>query len=224
MFRFDSVIPMTPSDRQLRFLIKPAVFVAALLPVLWAVWQGMSGDLGANPIETITHRTGDWTLRFLLLTLTVTPLRRWTGWNWLQRLRRMLGLYAFFYAVLHLTTYLWLDKFFLWGEIAADILERPFITVGFASFLILVPLAATSTKGMMRRLSRRWGQLHRGVYAAVILGVLHFWWLVKADIREPAIYAGLTALLLGLRVWWAWARRRSARTRTSVTEPLSSRG
>lgn len=214
---------MTPSDKQLRFVIKPVVFTAALVPVAWMLWQGFAGGLGVNPIETITHRTGDWTLRFLLITLTVTPLRRLMGWTWLQRLRRMLGLFAFFYAALHLTTYLWLDKFFLWGEIADDILERPFITVGFAAFLILVPLAATSTKGMMRRLGRRWGQLHRGVYLAVILGVLHYWWLVKADIREPAIYALLTGLLLGIRVWW-WAAARRRSVRTASGDAVSSRG
>lgn len=214
---------MTPSDKQLRFVIKPVVFTAALVPVAWMLWQGFAGGLGVNPIETITHRTGDWTLRFLLITLTVTPLRRLTGWTWLQRLRRMLGLFAFFYAALHLTTYLWLDKFFLWGEIADDILERPFITVGFAAFLILVPLAATSTKGMMRRLGRRWGQLHRGVYLAVILGVLHYWWLVKADIREPAIYALLAGLLLGIRVWW-WAAARRRSVRAASGDAVSSRG
>lgn len=191
---------MTRARRLLHLALKPAVFLACLLPAGWMLWQGLHEGLGANPIEAVTHGTGDWSLRLLLLTLAVTPLRRLSGWSWPLRLRRMLGLYAFFYALAHLLTYLWLDQFFDWGAILRDIAKRPFITMGLAAFLILVPLAATSTRGMMRRLGRRWGRLHRGVYLAAALGVLHFWWLVKADIREPALYALLLALLLLARL------------------------
>jgi sulfoxide reductase heme-binding subunit YedZ len=187
--------------------VKPAVFTACLLPLAWALGEGITVGLGTNPIEEITHRSGDWTLRFLLITLCVSPLRWLTGWTALLRLRRMLGLFAFFYATLHLFTYLWLDQFFLWGEIAADIVKRPFITVGMAAFVILLALAATSTQGAVRRLGRRWVTLHRGVYIAAILGVVHFWWLVKFDVREPALYAVLlTVLLLGRVMRAGWRR------------------
>jgi sulfoxide reductase heme-binding subunit YedZ len=184
----------------MRWVLKPLVFVVCLLPLGIMVWQGLHDGLGANPIEELTHRTGDWTLRLLLITLAVTPLRQTLGWTQLMRLRRMLGLYAFFYATLHFTIYLWLDQFFDWGEIAADIVKRPYITVGFAAFVLLIPLAATSTQGMMRRLRRHWVRLHRAVYVIAILGVMHFWWLVKADVREPAVYAALLTLLLGYRL------------------------
>ena len=182
-------------------LFKPAVFVLCLVPLIVLVIEAFAGDLGANPIETITHATGEWTLRLLLVTLAVTPLRRLSGWAWPLRLRRMLGLFTFFYALLHLLTYVWFDKFFMWGEMAHDIAKRPFITVGMAAFVLLVPLAATSTNAMMRRLGRRWKTLHRAVYVIGILGVVHYLWLVKADIRQPLIYAGLLALLLGFRLW-----------------------
>jgi sulfoxide reductase heme-binding subunit YedZ len=165
---------------------------------LWAAW---ADTLGAEPIESITHRTGDWTLRLLLITLTVTPLRRFTGWGELVRLRRMLGLFAFFYAVLHLLTYLVLDQGLDLAFVAEDIVEHPYVLVGFSSFLLLVPLAATSTNSMMRRLGgRRWKQLHRLVYVAASGGVLHFLWLVKSDLREPLLYAALLCLLFGFRV------------------------
>lgn len=196
--------------------VKPAVFGLSLLPAAWLAFDAYAGRLGVNPIETVTHSTGDWTLRFILIALCVTPLRWLTGQAWIFRLRRMLGLFAFFYACLHLTTYLWLDQFFIWQDILADIVKRPFITVGFASFVILAALAATSTDGMLRRLGRRWKTLHRGVYLAAILGVVHFWWLVKADIREPALYAGLLAVLLGYRVVRALRQRRRQTNRAAV--------
>ncbi|MGD8497981.1 MAG: protein-methionine-sulfoxide reductase heme-binding subunit MsrQ [Chromatiales bacterium] len=196
--------------------VKPAVFGLSLLPAAWLAFDAYAGRLGVNPIETVTHSTGDWTLRFILIALCVTPLRWLTGQAWILRLRRMLGLFAFFYACLHLTTYLWLDQFFIWQDILADIVKRPFITVGFASFVILAALAATSTDGMLRRLGRRWKTLHRGVYLAAILGVVHFWWLVKADIREPALYAGLLAVLLGYRVVRALRQRRRQTNRAAV--------
>ena len=181
--------------------IKGVVFVAALIPLARLGWLASRGGLGANPIEYITHSTGWWTLSFLTITLCVTPLRRWTGWNWLIKLRRTLGLYAFFYASLHLTTYLWLDQFFDWMEIAKDVVKRPFITVGFSAFVLLLPLAITSTNAMVRRLGgRRWQMLHRLVYIIATLGVTHFWWLVKKDIREPLVFAAILATLALARV------------------------
>lgn len=166
--------------------------------------------LGANPIEFITRSTGTWTLVFLLITLSVTPLRRLTGRNELIRFRRMLGLFAFFYACLHFTTYIWLDQFFDLQAIVKDVFKRPFITLGFASFLLLIPLALTSTHAMQRRLKRRWQQLHRLVYLIAIGGVVHYWWLVKKDITQPLIYALLLAVLLGFRVIYVWRSHRLA--------------
>lgn len=184
-------------------LLKALVFAAGLGPLAYYGWGAWQDALGANPIEAVTRGFGTWTLNFLLITLAVTPLRRLSGWNWLIRLRRMLGLFAFFYASLHLTTYLWLDQFFDWAAIGKDILKRPFITAGMAAFLLLVPLAATSNQAMIRRLGgRRWQSLHRTVYAIAIIAVLHYWWLVKADTSQPALYAVILALLLGLRAWW----------------------
>jgi sulfoxide reductase heme-binding subunit YedZ len=201
--------------------IKAAVFVLCLVPLALLVWRGFNHRLGANPIEYITHSTGWWILAFLLITLTVTPLRRLSGWSWLLRLRRMLGLYAFFYACLHFTTYIWLDQFFDLASIAKDIVKRPFITVGFTAFVLLIPLAATSTNAMVKRLgARRWQLLHRLVYAIGICGVVHFWWLVKKDIREPLIFAALLAALLGARLVWR-ARRPEPRRPAGVgSQPI----
>lgn len=181
---------------------KPLVFCVSLLPLVWLCWLAWQDRLGANPVETLSHRTGDWSLRFLLLTLAVTPLRRLSGWNWLLRFRRMLGLFAFFYVCLHLGVYLIFDQFFDPSAILEDIAKRPYITVGFAGFLLLIPLAATSTNGMIKRLGRNWQRLHRLVYLIAVLGVVHYWWLVKADISEPLLYAGLLTMLLGYRAWW----------------------
>ncbi len=181
---------------------KPLVFCVSLLPLIWLCWLAWQDRLGANPVETLSHRTGDWSLRFLLLTLAVTPLRRLSGWNWLLRFRRMLGLFAFFYVCLHLGVYLIFDQFFDPSAILEDIAKRPYITVGFAGFLLLIPLAATSTNGMIKRLGRNWQRLHRLVYLIGMLGVVHYWWLVKADISEPLLYAGLLTMLLGYRAWW----------------------
>lgn len=194
---------------------KPLVFLLCLVPFGILIARGSSGALGPNPVEAITHFTGDWTLRILLLTLAVTPLRRLTGQAWIVRYRRMLGLFTFFYAALHVATYLWLDRYFDLGSIAEDVLKRPYITVGFAAFVLMVPLAITSTQGWIRRLGRRWKTLHRAVYALGVLGVLHFLWLVKADLLEPAIYGVILAVLLGLRLTWIdiFARVRSARRR-----------
>ncbi len=190
-------------------LLKTAVFLACLLPLLRLVWLGFAGGLGANPIEFVTHSTGTWTLACLLVTLSVTPLRRLSGWHWLVRLRRMLGLYAFFYACLHFVTYIWLDQFFDLHAIAKDVAKRPFITVGFAAFLLLIPLAVTSSNAATRRLgARRWQRLHRLVYLIATAGVVHYWWLVKKDITQPALYGAALAVLLGYRVVAALGKRR----------------
>jgi methionine sulfoxide reductase heme-binding subunit len=213
---------MVPAHR-IRFVAKPVVFAASLVPFGWLVLAAFTGRLGPNPIEAVTHRTGDWTLRFLLLTLAITPLRALTGWNPIVRFRRMLGLFAFFYGCLHLTTYVWLDKFFDWSVIARDIPRRPFITVGFLAFVVLVPLAATSTAGMIRRLGgRTWQRLHRLIYVAAVAGVVHFWWLVKADITRPRRYAFVVGALLAARL--AIAVRRSRRKNPSGGISLSAHG
>lgn len=189
--------------------IKLLVFLLCLLPLTclgWGIWQD---SVGPNPIEVLTRGTGDWTLRLLLVTLAVTPLRKWSGWHWLIRLRRMLGLFAFFYASLHLLTYVWLDQFFDWWGIVLDVAKRPFVTAGMAAFVLMLPLALTSPQLVMRRLGgRRWQQLHRSVYAVAIVGVLHYGWLVKRDITEPAIYALILAMLLGVRMKWREDERR----------------
>jgi sulfoxide reductase heme-binding subunit YedZ len=170
------------------------------------------GGLGANPIEEIQHRTGDWTLNFLVLTLAITPLRRLLGWGWLVPYRRTLGLVAFFYATVHLLNYMVLDLFFDWGEIAEDILERPYITIGMAAFLTLIPLAVTSTKGWIRRLGgRRWNRLHMLIYPVVIAGTIHYWLSVKKDISKPLTYALLFSVLLTIRIAFAAADRRRRR-------------
>lgn len=190
---------MQPNPQQLSAL-KAALFALCLVPLAQLGWLGWSDALGANPIELITRHLGKWTLNFLLITLAVTPLRHLTGWHWLIRLRRMLGLYAFFYALLHFLTYLWLDQFFDWASIVRDIAKRPFITTGFTAFLLLIPLAATSNAAMVKRLGgRRWTQLHRSVYAIAIVGIIHYWWLVKKDVTLPLLYAVLLGALLGFR-------------------------
>ena len=180
--------------------LKPVVFFLCLCPLLALLWRAWHDLLGANPIEEIIATSGAWTLRFLLLTLLLTPLKRKFGWHWPIRVRRMLGLYAFFYACLHLFAYLWLDQFFAWRDIWLDIIDRPFITVGLLAFILLLPLAATSNLSMTRRLGRNWKRLHRLAYVIPVLGILHFWWLVKADIREPLLYTVLLTVLLLFRV------------------------
>jgi sulfoxide reductase heme-binding subunit YedZ len=191
--------------------IKAVVFVVCLIPIGLLVYRGFTGALTANPIEFITHTTGWWTLAFLMITLSVTPLRRVLGMPWLLRLRRMLGLYAFFYASLHFVTWLVVDQFFDWGAILKDIAKRPYITVGFAAFVLLIPLAGTSTNAMVRRLgAARWQWLHRLVYLIAALGVLHFWWLVKKDIREPALFGSILLVLLGVRLAYFVRERRSS--------------
>lgn len=182
-----------------------ALFVLCLLPLAY-YGQGLWQDaLGANPIEAVTRGLGDWALKLLLMTLAVTPLRRLTGWVWLLKLRRTLGLFVFFYACLHLTTYLWLDQFFDWPAVGKDIVKRPFIAAGMIAFALLVPLAITSSNAMVRRLGgHRWRELHRLIYPLALVAVLHYTWMVKVDVRLPAAYGLILALLLGLRLKWYW--------------------
>ncbi len=211
------------TDRALRFVVKPLVFLAALGPAGYLLWAAVTGHLSANPLSDVTNETGVWTLRFLCLTIFITPLRRLTGWNRLIGLRRMIGLSAFFYGTLHFLTYVILDRFagldFQSGIVAwttvrdlatsvvADVYKRPFITIGFTAFVSMVPLALTSTAGMIRRLGRKWQTLHRLVYVSAVAGVVHYWWLVKSDVRRPETYAVIVGVLLVFRVWWMRSRQ-----------------
>lgn len=204
-----SSVPLVRSPASSSWIswLKLAVFSLALIPFLRLFWLGYQDDLSANPIEFVTRSTGIWTLAFLCITLAVTPVRRLTGQGWLLRLRRMLGLFAFFYACLHLTTYVWFDQWFDLSEIIKDVFKRPFITAGFTAFVLMVPLALTSNQWAMRSLKRRWQQLHRLIYLIAPIGLLHFWWHKggKNDFFEPSVYAGVVVLLLGLR--WLWHRQ-----------------
>lgn len=202
---------MKPGSKTFYRLTKPLLFLACLLPLAYlaAAAFGVAGSgLGANPVEKLLHELGRWGLKFLLITLSVTPLRRWTGWNWLIGYRRMLGLFAFFYVVLHFLVYAVLDQGLDIGAIGEDILKRPYITLGMAGLLMLIPLAVTSTRGMMRRLGKRWQKLHRLVYLIAIVGVWHYYWQVKLDTLAPTMYALVLALLLGARVYHAQMARR----------------
>ena len=192
--------------------VRTTIFAAALVPAAALVYGFFTNDLTANPIDYITDTTGYTALSLLLISLSVTPLRRLTGRNELIRLRRMLGLLAFFYACLHFSTWFVLDWFFDFESMAADIVERPFITIGMLTFVLLIPLAATSTAGMIRRLGKRWQQLHRLVYIAGLTAVIHFWWVVKADFREPRLFALALSVLLGFRAWWMLRPRLSSRS------------
>lgn len=204
------------------FWVKLGIFIACAIPAAQLASAAYTGDLGVNPIEYITRFTGSWSLIILIASLAVTPLRRLTGRNELVKFRRMLGLFAFFYACLHFATYIGLDLFFDFRTVGKDIIKRPYITVGFLAFVILVPLAATSTAGMIRRLGKRWQQLHYLVYVAAIAGVIHFYWLVKADIRRPAQYGAVLALLLGFRLFVKMRSGRKARSglRSSSVKPI----
>lgn len=193
-------------------VVKPIAFCAALVPAARLAYRAYTGNLTANPIEYITRATGEAAVMLLVITLMVTPLRRLSGWNELIRLRRMLGLFAFFYATLHVLIWAVIDKFFDVQTMIEDVFERPFITIGMATFLLLLPLAITSTAGMIRRLGRRWQQLHRLVYVAALTAVIHFWWGVKADIREPRWWAFALCVLLSFRLWWTLRARALSRS------------
>ncbi len=216
---------MALPDRALRFGLKPLVFLASLAPFFWLVWAGLTGNLSVNPLSDLTNETGIWALRFLCISLAVTPLRRLSGWNGAIKFRRMVGLFAFFYASLHFLTYVIADRFagldfpngiVSWTTVVNlgkavwdDVYKRPFITIGFTALMSMVPLAITSTAGMIRRLGgKRWNRLHKLVYATAVLGVIHYWWLVKADIRRPLTYGAVVAVLLGLRVMWSRQKAR----------------
>lgn len=189
-----------PTNKQISYLVKPILFLLCMLPFLLLATNAINNNLGTNPVETITHETGLWALRFLLITLVITPLRYLSKMHWLIKLRRMLGLFTFFYAVLHVLTYVWFDQFFDWMEILVDIPKRPFITIGFVSFLLLLPLALTSTNAMQRRLKKKWQALHKLVYVIPVLVVVHFMWSLKADYSEPQIYGFLFLVLMLLRI------------------------
>lgn len=201
---------MSP-DTRIRWVFKPIVWVLCLAPLGWMGWLGYSGGLGANPIEYINRFLGDWALRFLLVALAVTPVRGLTGLNQVQRFRRLLGLFAFFYVVLHVSSYVVLDNFFDWRTIWDDIIKRWYITVGMAGLLSLIPLAVTSTQGWIKRLGKNWAKLHKVVYFAGAAGCLHFFMMRKGFQYEPLIYAGILAALLGWRVWQNMAKKRKHR-------------
>ena len=199
--------------QQIRFVWKPIVFLLCLVPAILVVSDafGITGDLGANPVEEILDRFGNWGLRFIMITLAVTPLRRISGWNWLSRFRRMLGLFTFFYVLMHFTTWFVLDRDLMLSEVIDDIVKRPFILIGFNALLILTALAVTSFAAIRRRMGRNWQILHNAVYVVGILGVWHYWWQVKKDITEPLIYAAILASLLGARIIWRLARSKRQR-------------
>ena len=207
---------MSPNAR-VRWIAKPTVFALSLAPLAWVAWQAFNDGLGANPIEALNRYLGEWGLKFLMIALAVTPLRRLTGWATLTRFRRMMGLFAFAYVLLHLTSYVVLDHFFNWAVIWSDIVKRTFITVGMLGVLLLLPLAITSTKGMIKRLGgKRWQALHRIVYVAGIAGVVHFYMMVKADVTEPLVYAGILSVLLGSRLVVALRKRAGRQRRRSA--------
>ena len=202
--------------QRVRFVGKPTVFLLCLLPVAFVVGDalGVTGQLSANPVEDILDRFGNWSIRFIMITLAVTPLRRITGWNWLTRFRRMFGLFTFFYVLMHFLTWLLLDRglavdpAFQWAGIIEDLTERPFITIGFTALLLLIAMAVTSTSGMRRRMGRSWDKLHYAAYAVGVLGVWPYWWQVKKDPRDTWIYAVILAALLGMRLYWRLRRGR----------------
>jgi len=203
-------------------VLKPALFILALVPLGLLVYGVLTETLSANPLDDITDETGTWTLRFIVITLSITPLRRITGWNQLLQLRRMFGLYAFFYGSLHFFTYLYFDKFFEWSEILVDIPKRPFILLGFTAFSLMIPLAATSTDRITKWMGgKRWQILHRLIYATAICGVIHYLWLVKADTQRPLTYGAIVAVLLLYRVW-VWASQRFAKQRQKSKADLEA--
>ena len=206
-----------PSKKQISG-IKSFIFLFTLIPLARLIWLGFQDDLSANPIEFIERSTGFWALIILLVTLALTPIKLLTGCAWQVQLRRMLGLFMFFYVCLHIITYIWLDFAFNWVDITKDIVKHPRILVGFAAFVLAIPLAITSNNAMIRRLRERWKQLHQLVYVIAILGVVHFWWLVKKDIREPLLYAVILAILLGIRIYYKKFSKKS--TNKPIKNPV----
>jgi len=201
------------SRSRLISMTKVVVFVAALLPLAWLIWKAVHNELGANPVEFITHATGDWAVIFLLSSLAITPLRKLTKFPDLIRFRRMLGLYAFFYASLHLLTFAGLDHHFNWAEVVPDVYKRPFVTAGFTAWLLMVPLALTSTTWSIRKLGgKNWQRLHWLVYFSAIAAVVHYWWLVKKDISDPLKYAAILGVLLGFRIVAKFRKRPESKT------------
>ena len=196
--------------QQIRYVWKPVVFLLCLIPATLVLTDAfeITGQLGANPIEEIQDRFGNWALRFIMITLAVTPLRRTTGWNWLSGFRRMLGLFTFFYALMHFLIWLILDRELHLSDILEDLTERPFITLGFTATVLLTALAITSFTALRRRMGQKWQTLHNAVYLIAILGVWHYWWQVKKDITEPLIYAAVLAVLLSVRIFWRWRRKK----------------
>jgi sulfoxide reductase heme-binding subunit YedZ len=205
--RTDSV-PTAAQRKRRVLLLKVAIWVGGVAPLAWLLLRFFTDDLGANPIEEITHRTGDWTLRILLAALSITPIRRITGWNDVIKVRRLVGLFAFFWVCLHFSTYIVLDQFFGWSYIIEDVIERPYITAGFTGFVLLIPLAVTSTKGWIRRLGRRWARLHKLVYVSGVLGVVHYLWITRADDTAPLVYGAILAVLFLARTPWRRLRGR----------------
>ena len=205
-------------------ITKVLIFLAALVPLGRLAWKAFHDGLGANPIEVITHSTGDWTLILILTTLSITPLRKLTRQYWLIGVRRTIGLFAFFYGVLHFTTYIWLDKFFDWHEIIKDVAKRPFITIGFSAFVLLIPLAITSTAGWIRRMGgKNWQRLHKLIYVTAVLGVIHYIWLVKADKHKPLQYAFVLGVLLLYRVGtWALEMRKKTALPSARRRPVEA--
>ncbi len=203
--RFSGVMPVMNVNQ----FLKPVVFLLCLLPLLLVVWNGFNNNLGVNPAESILDTMGNWGIYFLLITLSVTPIRKLTGWGGVIRLRRMFGLFAFFYACLHLLSYIWFDQYFDWNEIVNDIIKRPFITLGFLTFLLLIPLVITSTNKMMLRLKKNWKKLHLLVYPIAVFATIHFFLMTRADFRHPLLIAGILSLLLGYRLYFYYLRKRS---------------
>ncbi|MGZ8258522.1 MAG: sulfite oxidase heme-binding subunit YedZ, partial [Methylotenera sp.] len=207
-----------PSKKQMSW-IKVFVFSLSLVPIMRLIWLGFHEDLSANPVEFVERSTGYWALFMLLVTLSLTPVRLITGRVWQIQLRRMLGLFMFFYACLHITTYLWLDYSFVWADITKDIIKHPYVLVGFTAFILTIPLAITSNNKMIKLLKSNWKKLHQLVYLIAILGVVHFWWLVKKDIREPLLYASILLVLLGIRIYYKYLAKRTKK-QTNVRHAL----
>lgn len=195
--------------------VKVAIWIFALIPLARLFWLGSHDDLGANPVEFVERSTGTWALVFLLITLSMTPIRLLTGQVWQIQLRRLFGLWMFFYACLHITTYVWLDYSFLWADILKDIIKHPYVIVGFSAFLLTVPLAATSNSYMIKRLKKNWKRLHQAIYLIAILAILHFWWLVKKDVTEPFYYAAVLIILFAIRLYYQFSVKKSVKYQPS---------